>query len=315
MTAESAAQNRRNAELTPQGSNPAWNDLDANGNWYDVPGQGYVWSPYDASNPGWDPYGNGNWVLIPATATCGFPATRGAICPTSAECGTSMTASAGAGRRAWAAAMPWWGGGFYGANIGSRLWRLPSAAASASNQTTIARLRIDCRKSPCAGSVGPVADARQDFRGADCGVHFAAHAAAQPASGLRSLRLELCERHRCDARGRRAADRAGKSGCAHLRSGAAGHFHGGWSQAGPGAEKRAERPPQCSGARSTLFGRRWRCCACTSRQRRRTPLSLALSDRPCRVPDPFAVSSRKGEKPLTLSRVDEPEVIPSSNSR
>ena len=36
-------------------SNPAWNDLDANGNWYNVPGQGNVWSPYDASDSGWDP--------------------------------------------------------------------------------------------------------------------------------------------------------------------------------------------------------------------------------------------------------------------
>jgi hypothetical protein len=40
-------------------------DLDANGNWYNVPGQGYVWSPYVASEPGWDPYGYGNWVNYP----------------------------------------------------------------------------------------------------------------------------------------------------------------------------------------------------------------------------------------------------------
>jgi hypothetical protein len=45
--------------------NPAWADLDANGNWYNVPGQGYVWSPYDASAAGWDPYGNGNWMWTP----------------------------------------------------------------------------------------------------------------------------------------------------------------------------------------------------------------------------------------------------------
>ncbi len=44
---------------------PAWNDLDANGNWYNVPGQGYVWSPYEAANAGWDPYGNGNWMWTP----------------------------------------------------------------------------------------------------------------------------------------------------------------------------------------------------------------------------------------------------------
>jgi len=45
--------------------NPAWNDLDANGSWYNVPGQGYIWSPYEASNAGWDPYGNGNWMWTP----------------------------------------------------------------------------------------------------------------------------------------------------------------------------------------------------------------------------------------------------------
>ncbi len=47
-------------------NNPAWGDLDANGNWYNVPGQGYVWSPYEAANGGgWDPYGCGNWVSTP----------------------------------------------------------------------------------------------------------------------------------------------------------------------------------------------------------------------------------------------------------
>lgn len=42
-------------------------DLDANGSWYDVPGQGYVWSPYDAQiqGAGFDPYGYGNWVFYP----------------------------------------------------------------------------------------------------------------------------------------------------------------------------------------------------------------------------------------------------------
>jgi hypothetical protein len=42
-------------------------DLDANGSWYDVPGQGYIWSPYDAQAVGaaWDPYGYGHWVFYP----------------------------------------------------------------------------------------------------------------------------------------------------------------------------------------------------------------------------------------------------------
>ena len=48
LTAEAAAQTEAPANLGETG-NPAWNDLDANGSWYDVPGQGYVWSPYDAA--------------------------------------------------------------------------------------------------------------------------------------------------------------------------------------------------------------------------------------------------------------------------
>ena len=49
----------------PNSSNPAWGDLDANGNWYNVPGQGYVWSPSEASAGDWDPYGCGSWVYNP----------------------------------------------------------------------------------------------------------------------------------------------------------------------------------------------------------------------------------------------------------
>jgi len=41
----------------PNSNNPAWSDLDANGNWYNVQGQGYVWSPYEGESAGWDPYG------------------------------------------------------------------------------------------------------------------------------------------------------------------------------------------------------------------------------------------------------------------
>lgn len=42
-----------------------WSDLDANGNWYDVPGQGQVWQPSVASDASFDPYGYGNWVAYP----------------------------------------------------------------------------------------------------------------------------------------------------------------------------------------------------------------------------------------------------------
>ncbi|HEY2859078.1 MAG TPA: FecR domain-containing protein [Terracidiphilus sp.] len=46
-------------------NNPAWNDLNSDGTWYDVPDQGYVWSPYEASNAGFDPYGQGYWMFTP----------------------------------------------------------------------------------------------------------------------------------------------------------------------------------------------------------------------------------------------------------
>jgi hypothetical protein len=49
----------------PNSNNPAWGDLDANGNWYNVPGQGYVWSPNEAASGDWEPYGCGNWVWTP----------------------------------------------------------------------------------------------------------------------------------------------------------------------------------------------------------------------------------------------------------
>lgn len=53
------------SEAMPNSSNPAWADLDANGNWYNVPGQGYVWSPDAAASGDWQPYGCGSWVWNP----------------------------------------------------------------------------------------------------------------------------------------------------------------------------------------------------------------------------------------------------------
>jgi len=49
----------------PNDNNPAWSDLDSNGNWYNMPGQGYVWSPNEAASASWDPYGCGSWVWTP----------------------------------------------------------------------------------------------------------------------------------------------------------------------------------------------------------------------------------------------------------
>jgi FecR protein len=64
LTTQEAAKTSATNTLV-NNNNPAWGDLDANGNWYNVPGQGYVWSPYVASGAGWDPYGCGHWVWTP----------------------------------------------------------------------------------------------------------------------------------------------------------------------------------------------------------------------------------------------------------
>jgi FecR protein len=42
-----------------------WSDLDANGSWYDVPGQGQIWQPTIAQDTDFDPYGYGSWVAYP----------------------------------------------------------------------------------------------------------------------------------------------------------------------------------------------------------------------------------------------------------
>jgi hypothetical protein len=98
---------------------PAWNDLDANGNWYNVPGQGYVWSPYDAANADFDPYGYGSWMYSPGygyTWASGYP---WGYLPF--QCGAwNFYGGFGWG---WAPGMggcsPWWGTGMYGGpNIG-----------------------------------------------------------------------------------------------------------------------------------------------------------------------------------------------------
>jgi len=100
-------------------SNPAWNDLDANGNWYNVPGQGNIWSPYDASDPGWDPYGNGYWMNSPGYGYTWISGNSWGYLPY--QCGMwNWYDSFGWG---WAPGMsgcnPWWfGGAYFGPNIG-----------------------------------------------------------------------------------------------------------------------------------------------------------------------------------------------------
>jgi Family of unknown function (DUF6600)/FecR protein len=55
--------------------NEAWNDLDADGNWYPVEGEGNVWVPAGV-DANWDPYGSGYWGYYPTlgyTWISGYP--------------------------------------------------------------------------------------------------------------------------------------------------------------------------------------------------------------------------------------------------
>jgi hypothetical protein len=93
----------------PDSNNPAWNDLDANGNWYNVPDQGYVWSPNEAATQGWDPYGNGYWMSTPSygyTWISGYP---WGYLPY--QCGAWNYYNTFGWGWAPGGCTPWWGGG------------------------------------------------------------------------------------------------------------------------------------------------------------------------------------------------------------
>jgi hypothetical protein len=111
-----AAQSTGAANNLANSSNPAWNDLDANGNWYNVPGQGYVWSPYEAASAGWDPYGNGSWMWTPGYGYIWLSGASWGYMPY--QCGAwNFYNNFGWGWEP-GGCNPWWGGGYYGPNIG-----------------------------------------------------------------------------------------------------------------------------------------------------------------------------------------------------
>jgi hypothetical protein len=116
MSAETSRTGAANS--LPEKNNPAWNDLDANGNWYNVPDQGYVWSPYEAASPGWDPYGNGDWMWTPQYGYIWVSGNPWGYMPY--QCGAwNYFSSFGWG---WApgGCTPWWGSGLWFSNIGYR---------------------------------------------------------------------------------------------------------------------------------------------------------------------------------------------------
>jgi hypothetical protein len=128
LTGEASAKTGATNNIADNG-NPAWNDLDANGNWYNVPGQGYVWSPYEAADTGFDPYGNGNWMWTPRFGYIWVSGYGWGYMPF--QCGNwNWYDTFGWG---WEPGMngcrPWWGMGYYGGPyIGSRFggYRPPS---------------------------------------------------------------------------------------------------------------------------------------------------------------------------------------------
>jgi hypothetical protein len=101
----------------PDSNNPAWSDLDASGNWYNVPGQGYVWSPYEAQNAGWDPYGCGNWMWTPQFGYIWVSCESWGFLPF--QMGMWNYYSGFGWGWAPGVGMPWWGTGGWGYNIGN----------------------------------------------------------------------------------------------------------------------------------------------------------------------------------------------------
>lgn len=120
LQAESTTQTKATDSFV-NSDNPAWNDLNSSGNWYDVPGSGFVWSPYMATNAGWDPYGCGQWMLTPQFGYTWVSCYTWGFMPYS--CGMwNFYGSFGWG---WSPGIggcnPWWGagfGGYRGPNIG-----------------------------------------------------------------------------------------------------------------------------------------------------------------------------------------------------
>ena len=118
LTTEAASQTGASTNLG-QSQNPAWSDLDADGNWYNVPGQGYIWSPNEAASADFDPYGYGNWMWTPGYGYLWISGYPWGYMPF--QCGAwNFYNGFGWG---WAPGMggctPWWGMGFYGGpNIG-----------------------------------------------------------------------------------------------------------------------------------------------------------------------------------------------------
>jgi hypothetical protein len=115
LAAEASSQTNVPGDLAPgDASNPAWNDLDSSGAWYNVPGQGYVWSPYDAASAGFDPYGNGNWVWTPGFGYTWASAYSWGYLPYSCGAWNFYNGFGWGWAPGFGGCTPWWGMGYYG---------------------------------------------------------------------------------------------------------------------------------------------------------------------------------------------------------
>lgn len=118
--------NTEATENLPNSNSAAWGDLNSSGTWYDVPDQGYVWSPYEASNAGWDPYGSGYWMWTPNYGYVWVSGYHWGYLPY--QCGAwNWYGGFGWG---WAPGMcnTWWGSGGWAFNVGyiPTWYRLPN---------------------------------------------------------------------------------------------------------------------------------------------------------------------------------------------
>lgn len=111
----------------PDSANPAWSDLDANGNWYNVPGQGQIWSPYEASDPGWGPYGNGQWMWTPRFGYMWVSGDAWGYTPYSCGMWNWYDAFGWGWSPGASGCSPWWNAGAFGVNVagGPGWWSAP----------------------------------------------------------------------------------------------------------------------------------------------------------------------------------------------
>jgi hypothetical protein len=99
-----------------ESNTPAWTDLDANGTWYDVPGQGRIWSPNEAMNAGWDPYGVGYWMWLPRFGYIWVSGESWGYLPY--QCGVWNYYDGFGWGWAPGSCRPWWGGNVFVVNLG-----------------------------------------------------------------------------------------------------------------------------------------------------------------------------------------------------